>query len=79
MSYATLPPEVRQAAERVLTPAQLEAFEYHVAGWGMMRIARRLGITKGSVQARLENAELKLRKEGVKMDEFGRWHLERAA
>jgi predicted DNA-binding protein YlxM (UPF0122 family) len=76
MTFQTLPPAVREIAERILTEKQREAFELELAGWGMMRIARRLGVTKGAVVDRLHNAHTKLQNAGVKMDEFGRWSVE---
>jgi transcriptional regulator len=77
MTFAALPPDVRAIAERVLTPKQLEAWQFEQAGWGMTRIARRLGVTKGAIVSRLDGANLKLRKAGVRMDEFGQWYFER--
>jgi DNA-directed RNA polymerase specialized sigma24 family protein len=75
----SLPVGVREVVERTLTEKQREAFELELAGWGVMRIARRLGVTKGAIVDRLHNAHTKLSKEGVRMDEFGRWYLERVA
>jgi DNA-directed RNA polymerase specialized sigma24 family protein len=75
MTWQQLPPDVRRTAERSLTTKQREAFELELAGLGTLGIARRLGVTKGAVVDRLHNAHIKLAKEGVRMDEYGRWHL----
>ncbi len=75
MSWSSLPVNVRDVAERELTSKQLEAWRLHLAGWGMMRIARQLNVTKGAVADRLHNAETKLLNEGVRMDEFGKWTI----
>src|SRR5574343_1762479 len=67
----TLPPEILT----LLTPKQLEAFELEQAGWGMLRMARHLGITKAAAVSRLEGAHLKLRKVGITMDSAGQWQI----
>jgi len=76
MTYAALPPTVRVIGDDVLTAKQREAFDLELAGWGLQRIARRLGIAKQSVDARLDGAHRKLRHAGVRQDEFGRWFVE---
>lgn len=75
LTWASLPPGVRQVAERELTSKQLEAWKLHLAGWGMIKIARHLGVTKGAISDRLHNAETKLLNERVRMDEFGQWTI----
>jgi hypothetical protein len=75
MSFSTLSDETREIAERVLTEKQLEAFKLELAGWGMQRIARHLEITKGAAVSRIDNAHLKLRKAGVRQNQFGEWYL----
>jgi DNA-directed RNA polymerase specialized sigma24 family protein len=68
-----IPPAVLVIAERVLTEKQLEAFRLEQAGFGMMRVARHLGISKGAAHERVYNAHKKLRKEGLRMDGSGKW------
>jgi predicted DNA-binding protein (UPF0251 family) len=75
MSWGALPLDVRELAERVLTVKQLEAWQLELRGLGVRKIAARLEITKGAAADRLEAAYLKLRKAGVRQDEFGRWYV----
>lgn len=77
MTYATLPPRVREIAERVLTEKQLEAFRLEQDGLGLRLIARHLDIAKPSVEARIDAAHRKLRRESVRQDGSGNWYLER--
>jgi hypothetical protein len=77
MSWAALPSDVRERAERVLTAKQLEAWQLELRGLGVRKIAAQLGITKGAAADRLEAGYLKLRKAGVRQDEFGKWSVER--
>lgn len=79
MSFATLDPVVREAAAKVLTEKQLEAFIYECSGIGVQRMARLIGVTKGAVVARLDGAHLKLERAGVRQDAFGRYYVEEAA
>lgn len=66
---------VRQIAERELTEKQLQVFRYECAGWGTMRIARHLSLTRGAVRDRLHNAHTKLEHAGVVQDASGRWFV----
>ena len=75
MTWGALPPEVRDIAARELTAKQREAWELELAGYGMTRIGRKLEITKGAAMARIDGAHLKLRKAGVRQDEFGKWYV----
>ena len=76
MFWPELPSDVREIAERVLTTKQLEAWQLELRGLGVRKIAARLEITKGAASDRLEAAYLKLRKAGVRQDEFGKWSVE---
>lgn len=76
----SLPPEIRETAERVLTPKQLEAFELECAGHGTMGIARRLLVTRTAARERLHNAHTALLKAGLRQDPMtGQWRREEAA
>jgi DNA-directed RNA polymerase specialized sigma24 family protein len=55
--------EVWAIAQRVCTPAQLEALEHKARGYSERSMARELGITRSAVQSRLEAAFLKIRRE----------------
>lgn len=61
--WSTVPPEVREVAERVCTPAQLEALKLVGEGYGYKRAARMLGVTTGAVRDRLNGAYLKIQRE----------------
>jgi len=76
MSFTSLPLSVREIAERELTAKQLEAFRYELAGWSLQRIADRYDIAKQSAAGRIEGAHRRLRKAGVRQDQFGRWYIE---
>ena len=76
MTWSALPSEVRDIAARELTAKQREAWELELQGLGVRKIAARLDITKGAAADRLEAAYLKLRKAGVRQDEFGKWSVE---
>ena len=76
MSYSSLSAEVRTIAEKVLTPKQLEYWQYELAGWKPYPIATRLGVTKSAVRDRQHNTHKNLLNAGVRMDEFGRWTVE---
>ncbi len=75
MSWSELPYEVREIAERELTEKQLEAWKLDVRGYGVRRVAFECDITRGAASDRLEAAYLKLRKAGVRQDEFGQWTI----
>ena len=75
MTWSALPSEVRDIAARELTAKQREAWELELQGLGVRKIAARLSITKGAAADRLEAAYLKLRKAGVRQDEFGKWYV----
>jgi len=75
MFWPELPSDVREIAERILTAKQLEAWQLELRGLGVRKVAAQLGITKGAASDRLEAAYLKLRKAGVRQDEFGKWYV----
>jgi DNA-directed RNA polymerase specialized sigma24 family protein len=76
VTWSALPSDVQSIAESVLTEKQREAWELELVGFGMMRIARRLSLSKGAVVARIDGAHRKLRRAGVRQDEFGRWYVD---
>lgn len=75
----TLPPEVRQLAETVLTAKQFEAWELEAAGHSPREIMWRLNLHKSSVQDRLDAAHLNLMRAGVQMTDQGDYYLEETA
>ena len=79
MSWSTLPPHIRDIAERELTKPQLEAWKLELAGLSQRRIAYALTISRGAVKDRIENAYLTLRKHGIDQDKFGNWTRKDAA
>ena len=79
MAASVIAPEIRDLAERELTPKQLEAFELECAGHGTMAIARRLMVTRSAVKDRLHNAHTALLKAGLRTDGNGNWRMEEAA
>jgi len=60
VSWATLPPEVRELAERVCTRKELEALKLWDAGAGYRRVALMLGISPSSARDRIVRAVRKL-------------------
>lgn len=76
----SLPAHIRTIAEQVLTEKQLQAFELRFGQrWSHDRIGNYLEIRKQSVMDRLDAAELRLRKVGVRQDANGDWYEEEAA
>jgi DNA-binding NarL/FixJ family response regulator len=76
MTWLTLPPDVRALAEAELTSKQLEVWRYECDGWGTMRIARHLSLTRSAVRDRLHNAHTRLEHHGVGQDASGKWFVE---
>lgn len=60
MSWATLPPAVRELAERVLTVKQLEAVKLWDAGAGYRRVGLMLRISTSSARDRVQRAVARL-------------------
>lgn len=62
MSYAKLPADVREAAERVLTRKQLDVFKLWCANASFVRIALMLDIseTRARAIARRANQKIKI-------------------
>ena len=60
MSYSTLPVNIRETAEAVLTRKQLDVFKLWCAGAGTARIAIILGIAEPTARAHLTRAKQKL-------------------
>lgn len=63
MSWETLPPWERDAAERVSTAKELEALKLKSLGYGRRRIASVLGISDSAVRDRLRSARRKIEAE----------------
>jgi DNA-binding CsgD family transcriptional regulator len=63
VSWATIPPELREIIERACTPREIEALKLRAAGYGIRRIARALDLDPSTVRARLNRAERKIRAE----------------
>lgn len=62
MSWSTLPPELRELAEEVCTPAQLDALKLWDAGAGYGRVALMLEISKESARDRITRGLDRIRK-----------------
>lgn len=77
MTWNNVPPHVREVVAETLTDKQLEAFQLELAGWGIARSARWLGIRRTALRDRLDGAHRRLLAAGVRQDEYGRWHIER--
>jgi DNA-binding CsgD family transcriptional regulator len=60
MSYATLPPDVRETAERVLTRKQLDVFKLWCAGAGTARIGIMLDVSEATARTHLRRARQKI-------------------
>jgi DNA-binding CsgD family transcriptional regulator len=60
MSWRTLPPHVRQAAEHALTRKQLDVLKLHLAGCGTRRIATMLSISEPTAREHLRRAKARL-------------------
>ena len=70
-----MPSEVQKIAKSVLTAKQYEVFDLETRGWGLLRMARFLEISKSAVVVRLDAAHLKLRKAGIEQDGSGNYSL----
>lgn len=62
MSWSTLPPAMRELAEEVCTPAQLDALKLWDAGGGYGRVGLMLGISKESARDRITRGLDRIRK-----------------
>jgi DNA-binding CsgD family transcriptional regulator len=60
VSWANLHPEIREAAERDLSPRQLDVLKLHLAGRSMRQIALALDIAPSTVTSHLWRAKQKL-------------------
>jgi DNA-directed RNA polymerase specialized sigma24 family protein len=63
MSWLALPPEYREVAERVCTPAQVELLKVISAGYGLRPAARILDIDPSTARDRLARATRRIREE----------------
>lgn len=79
MSFATLPPDVREIAERTLTRKQLDVFKLHLAGCSYRRIATMLEIGVSTVRSHLDAAHHRLEREGVERSGFRTYAVRRVA
>jgi hypothetical protein len=76
MSWSSLPTDVREIAERVLTQKQLEAWKLELRGMGIRPIAFELDVTPRVITDRLARVHQLLLKTGVRQDEFGKWTID---
>ena len=60
MSWADLPPEIREVAEVELSGRQLEVLKLHLAGRTVRQTALALGISPSTVTSHLWRAKQKL-------------------
>jgi DNA-binding CsgD family transcriptional regulator len=60
MAYSSLPVEVRQVAEQVLTRKQLDVFKLWCAGAGTARIGLMLDISEATARTHLRRARQKI-------------------
>lgn len=60
MTFAALPPDVRQVAEHVLTDKQLVAYKLSANGMSERAIAIHLRISRRAVRDRLAEADVKI-------------------
>lgn len=61
MSYSTLPADVQDVAEAVLTQKQLDAFKLWMNGYGTARIAIIVGVSEPRARALKDRALQKLK------------------
>jgi DNA-binding CsgD family transcriptional regulator len=61
VSYASLPDNVRQVAEEVLTRKQLDVFKLWCSNYGTARIANMLDISEPVARRHLNRAHQKIR------------------
>lgn len=59
-SWTTLPPEIRELAERVCTRAELDALKLWDAGYGYARLGAALGISRSAARDRIKNGMRKI-------------------
>lgn len=60
MSWATLPPELRELAQSVCTPKELEALRLWDAGAGYRRVGLMLDISPSTARDRVQRALRKM-------------------
>jgi DNA-binding CsgD family transcriptional regulator len=60
MTFATLPPDVREIAEGILTRKQLDVFKLWCAGAGVKRIAIMLDVSPSTARTHLARAQQKI-------------------
>ena len=61
MSWATLPLEIREIAQTILTPKQLAAYQLNANGLSERRIAIHCGVSRRAIRDRLQEADVKIR------------------
>lgn len=61
MSWASLPPDVRSTAERILTRKQLDVLKLSMQGYGTTRISLILGVSEATARGHLRRAHQKLK------------------
>lgn len=63
MSWEGVEPEIREVAERVCTPRQVEVLKLYAQGMGHRRVARALGVDTKTAREHLEAASRRIRDE----------------
>lgn len=79
MSWLRLQADIRDTAKLVLTDKQLDAWMLTLAGCSRRRAATMLGITKTSLQDRLDAADHALEQAGIVKDADGNYYRKKAA
>lgn len=60
MTWERLPAIYRSIAESVCTPAELDALAHHLAGYTDRQIAKKYGVSRQAIHARITNATRKI-------------------
>jgi DNA-binding CsgD family transcriptional regulator len=76
VSWSTLPLEIREVAERVLTRMQLRVWVLELAGLSERRIAEKLKLSRWTIRDHHQAAYRELRRAGVRQHADGTWHLD---
>lgn len=79
MSWQQLPTEVREAAQAVLTPKQLDVFKLTLAGCSPYRISVMLSVSRRTVRDHIHASHIRLEQAGVRRDASGRYYQQEAA
>lgn len=79
--WLDLPADVRAFVEETLAPfpLQLEAWQLRESGRSWRTIARVQSVSKTTARDRVESADLRLHKAGLRQNAHGRFSIERVA